>query len=310
MFAVLWPALATGLCTTVGALPFLMVPSVSRRFYDTLLGLGAGLMLAAATLGLLSTALREVHHGEDIDLTKLALVLGGFLVGVALLALMDRLIPHEHAGGHHVHVHDEGYDHQHDHDHERGRSADHQHGQIPGHTHGQAHAHAHEDPHCKLDARGTASDRTARAQGLLVVGVMALHRVPEGLAIGAAYAGGGAALGLTLASAIAVQNAVEGAVMAAPLRRGGLGAPALLVLVTASGLAVPAAAVVGYLLSSVVAWALPGMLSLAAGALIYLTCNEVIPESHSHGNEVRATFGVVAGFVVIMLLQVLFGHAD
>ena len=289
MFAVLWPALATGLCTTAGALPFLMVPSVSRRFYDTLLGFGAGLMLAAATLGLLSTALREVRPGDELDPRRLALVLGGFLVGVALLWMMDRLIPHEHAGGHHVHVQDAVAD---------ARRA-------PRH----GHAHAADDPHCKLDARGTAEDRTARAQGLLVVGVMGLHRVPEGLAIGAAYAGGGAALGLTLAIAIAVQNAVEGAVMAAPLRRGGLGAPALLALVTASGLAVPVAAVVGYLLSSVVAWALPGILSLAAGALIYLTCNEVIPESHSHGNEVRATFGLLSGFVVIMLLQTVFGHA-
>jgi ZIP family zinc transporter len=48
------------------------------------------------------------------------------------------------------------------------------------------------------------------------------------------------------------------------------------------------------------------MLALAAGALIYLTCNEVIPESHSHGHEVRATFGVLAGFVFIMLLRVIF----
>ena len=296
MLAVLWPALAVGLCTTFGAVPFLLLKSVSRRFYDTLLGFGAGLMLAAATLGLLATALHDLRHGQHLDVKGLVYVLGGFLGGVALLRLMDGLIPHEHAGGHHVHM------------------------QTGVHAH-QNGVHAHQerhDPnetvqleaHCKLDAEGTAAERTARMQGLLVVGVMALHRLPEGLAIGAAYAAGAAPLGLTLASAIAVQNAVEGSVMAAPLRRGGLGPVALLAIVAATGMAVPVAAVAGYALSSQAAGALPPMLSLAAGALIYLTCNEVIPESHSHGNEVRATFGVVAGFVAIMLLQVLFGHAD
>ena len=64
----------------------------------------------------------------------------------------------------------------------------------------------------------------------------------------------------------------------------------------------------GYYASSQVAGALPAVLALAAGALLYLTCNEVIPESHSHGNEVRATFGVLAGFVIIMVVQAVFGH--
>ena len=150
---------------------------------------------------------------------------------------------------------------------------------------------------------------TARKQGLLVVGVMSLHRLPEGLAIGAAYAStGDHGLGLTLAAAIAVQNAVEGSVMAAPLRRGGLGVGALLALITATSIVVPIGAVTGYLLSSRIESALPFMLALAAGALLYLTCNEVIPESHSHGHEVRATFGIIAGFVLIILMQSLLGH--
>jgi ZIP family zinc transporter len=97
--------------------------------------------------------------------------------------------------------------------------------------------------------------------------------------------------------------------MAAPLRRGGLGAASLLGLVTASAAAVPLGALTGYALSSSIAWALPAMLALAAGALIYLTCNEIIPESHSHGHERRATFGLLTGFLIIMLLQVGLGHA-
>src|SRR5439155_11133833 len=110
--APLLAAVATGLATTVGAVPFLVARGVSRRFYDTLLGLGAGLMLAAATLGLLSTALEEIRPGGVLDVRALGFVLIGFAVGVALLYLMDRLIPHEHAGGHGAHVHE---DHVHDH---------------------------------------------------------------------------------------------------------------------------------------------------------------------------------------------------
>ena len=49
-------------------------------------------------------------------------------------------------------------------------------------------------------------------------------------------------------------------------------------------------------------------LALAAGALIYLTCNEIIPESHSHKNERRATFGLLAGFLLIILMQLYVGH--
>jgi ZIP family zinc transporter len=268
VLAALLVAVGTGLATTLGALPFLIVADVPRRFYDTLLGLGAGLMLAAATLGLLQTALAGVRPAGELDGVRLVWVLSGFIAGVLLLYLMDRLIPHEHAGGHAAHVHE---DHVHDHG---------------------------------PDGAGRGA---ARKQGLMVVGVMSLHRLPEGFAIGAAWAAGGEELGLPLVLAVAVQNAVEGAVMSAPLRRGGLRARPLLALVTATGMTVPVAALAGYALSSRVAGALPPMLALAAGGLIYLTCNEVIPESHSHGNEVRATFGILAGFLVIILMRVLLG---
>src|SRR6266511_3777819 len=96
---------AVGCATTLGALPVLVVREVSRRSYDTMLGLGAGLMLAAATLGLLPEAVVGVHVGGAVDSGLLALVLAGFMTGVALLWLLDRAIPHAHAGGHHEHMH-------------------------------------------------------------------------------------------------------------------------------------------------------------------------------------------------------------
>jgi len=263
---------AVGCATTLGALPILVSREVSRAVYDTMLGLGAGLMLAAATLGLLTEALVGVRAGGVVQLPLFALVLAGFVVGVALLFGMDRLIPHAHAGGHaeHLHGHDES-------------------------------AHEHCDHH--------SVDDRARHQGLLIIGAMALHRIPEGFAIGAGFATTRAApLGVMLAVAVAVQNAIEGAVMAAPLKRGGIARVRMLALVTATGMSVPLAAVAGYYLVERVAGALPFMLAVGAGALIYLACNEIIPESHSHGNERRATFGLLVGVVGIMVLKVLAGE--
>src|SRR6266567_2693343 len=121
MMGLVFAATLTGCATAVGALPFLVAPVAkamgSRRAYDTLLGFGAGLMLAAATLGLLPAALRTVRHGDHVASGDLAALLGGFAAGALLLCLMDRLIPHVHAGGHHEHQegHGEAGGHEHCH---------------------------------------------------------------------------------------------------------------------------------------------------------------------------------------------------
>ena len=275
MTQLLLVATLTGLSTVVGVLPLLLADGLPRRTYDALLGLGAGLMLAAATLALLPGALYggAQRTTAEASLGRTLIVLGAFATGALLLWLMDHLIPHQHAGGHHGHV-----------------------GGDPSHD--DSHDHCH---HATIDER-------ARHQGLLVLGAMSLHRLPEGFALGAGFAAGGARpLGMVLALAIGVQNAVEGAVMAAPLRRGGLSSFKLLALVSASGMVVPLAALVGYTMADRIAGALPLVLALAAGALISLACNEVIPESHSHGNERRATLGLLTGFAIIIVLQSIFG---
>src|SRR6476659_5008988 len=101
----------TGLATVLGAVPFAFVRELPRRIYDGVLGLGAGLMLAAATLGLISAALHEVARDGAVDVGRLVLVMLGFGVGVGLAAAMDRFIPHRHAGGHHQHLgHEPGHD--------------------------------------------------------------------------------------------------------------------------------------------------------------------------------------------------------
>jgi ZIP family zinc transporter len=261
-------AALSGLATSLGALPFLFVRSVPRRAYDGILGLGAGLMLAAATLGLLSEAVHDVRAEGVLDVGRLSLVVVGFIVGVGLAAIMDRFIPHHHAGGHHQHL-----------------------GHEPGQDHHDAHHHG--------EAR----------RGYAVVGALTLHRIPEGLAIGAGFAAPGSShLGLLLAIAVGVQNVCEGLVMAAPLRQGGVSGKSGFVIVASTGLAIPAAAVIGGALAGMATAAMPFILALAGGTLIYITSNEIIPESHSHGHEGTASAGLVLGFLLTMVLQAILGH--
>jgi ZIP family zinc transporter len=153
----------------------------------------------------------------------------------------------------------------------------------------------------------TIADHAGEARrGLAVAGALTLHRIPEGLAIGAGFAVPGSShLGLLLAIAVGVQNACEGLVMAAPLRQGGIPAGRGFLIVAATGLAIPAAAVVGESLAGLAAHMMPFILALAGGTLIYITSNEIIPESHSHGHEGTASTGVVLGFLVTMVLQAI-----
>jgi len=255
-------AALTGLATGVGALPFFFVRALPRRAYDGVLGLGAGLMLAAATLGLLREALSGVQGAEGLDLPRLALVVTGFVAGVGAAALMDRFIPHRHARGHHEHL-----SHRHS-DHENGGDGD-------------------------EDLRRT----------YLIIGALSIHRVPEGLAIGAGFAASEShRLGLLLSIAVALQNVCEGVVMGAPLRAAGVSPGRSLATVLLTGAAIPAGALAGILVSNAAIAALPFVLSLAAGTLIYVTSNEIIPESHSHGHEGTASAGVATGFLLTMLI--------
>ena len=191
-------ALPTGLATGLGALPILFGRPLPRRAYDGVLGLGAGLMLAAATLGLLAEALHGVRTDSGLDTPRLLLVTGGFLAGVVVAVAMDRFIPHGHARGHHMH--------------------------LPEHDH-DPHDHVHHGEQRRL---------------WFIIGAMSIHRVPEGLAIGAGFAVEHSRLGWMLSIAVALQNVCEGMVMAAPLRKGGMSSLGSLALVSATGLVVPA----------------------------------------------------------------------
>ena len=152
----------------------------------------------------------------------------------------------------------------------------------------------HEHAHC-----GTCGPETRMGRVWLFVNAIALHNLPEGMAMGASFAQADMAVGLPLSTAIAIQDVPEGLAVAVALR--GVGIAAL------SGFMEPLGALIGLGLSSSFELFYPGGLGLAAGAMIFVVSHEVIPETHRNGHQQAATLGLMAGFMVMMVLDTTLG---
>lgn len=133
-----------------------------------------------------------------------------------------------------------------------------------------------------------------------------IHNFPEGLAVGVSFGSGDVAAGLVVAMAIGLQNMPEGLAVALPLLREGYSRRRSLWYGTLTGLVEPVGGLLGVALVSVFHSILPWALAFAAGAMLFVVSDEIIPESHRKGFEREATFGLIAGFVIMMLLDTLF----
>lgn len=153
--------------------------------------------------------------------------------------------------------------------------------------------------------QGVGRDSLRRAW--LFVAAIAIHNLPEGLAIGVAYAGVDLARAQGLATGIALQDIPEGLVVAVTLRTVGYSRGRAAMLGTASGLIEPVAAVAGAVLIDISAGLLPWGLAFAAGAMLYVICHHVIPEAQRNGHNKVASSTLVAGFVVMMVLDTALG---
>ena len=141
----------------------------------------------------------------------------------------------------------------------------------------------------------------------LFVFAIALHNLPEGLALGVGYAGNDGLRGNALATGIAIQDVPEGLVVAVALLAAGYKRWIAVGLGMASGLVEPLGAVLG---ASIIGWSaalLPWGLGFAAGAMLFVISHEIIPESHRKGHEAYATSGLMIGFVLMMLLDTALG---
>jgi len=140
----------------------------------------------------------------------------------------------------------------------------------------------------------------------LFVIAITIHNFPEGLAVGVSFGTGNVAAGLVVATAIGLQNMPEGLAVALPLLREGYSRRRSLWYGTLTGLVEPVGGLLGVALVSVFHPILPWALAFAAGAMLFVVSDEMIPESHRKGFEREATFGLIIGFVVMMLLDSLF----
>jgi zinc transporter, ZIP family len=157
-------------------------------------------------------------------------------------------------------------------------------------------------PH--LHARFTERERPREHhRATLLLSALTIHNVPEGLAVGVAFAAGGPELGVPVAVAILVQNVPEGFAAAAPLLPAGASVWAAIGFAAATGLVEPPAAILGYAVAESIDALLPLALAFAGGAMVYVVVDEMLPESREHGHEREATGGVVLGFAAMMVLD-------
>jgi len=245
-------ASAIGISTVVGAFGGLLVRELDRKYNDMILGAAAGIMLAAAVLGLIGPA-------ASMDLPyALWLAVAGVFAGALLISFLDRITPHLH--------------------------------HLAGLDHEEAHTHNH-----------------GVGKTLLFISAIAIHKIPEGLAAGISF--GTENLGdiITVAGSISLQNVPEAMVIIAPLLSIGVTVRRALAISAGIGLISMIAAVAGFGLVSVIHTLLPFILAFAGGTMLYVVSDEMIPETHSHGYEKQATFALLAGFMLILILQQVLG---
>ncbi len=157
------------------------------------------------------------------------------------------------------------------------------------------------------------SKEKLKSTSMLVLAVT-LHNIPEGMAVGVAFAGLlTCSIGVTVAGAfalaigIAIQNIPEGAIISMPLHSSGKGKFKSFVGGVLSGVVEPIGAIITIMLTQIVVPILPYLLSFAAGAMIYVVVAELIPESQSDKRTNSVTIAVAIGFVIMMLLDVALG---
>ena len=169
-------------------------------------------------------------------------------------------------------------------------------------------------PHFHPGTNTTEGVSTTWRRSVLLVLAITLHNIPEGLAVGVGFGAVGAGFSeatlggaVSLALGIGLQNLPEGLAVALPLRREGFSRFKAFMYGQFSGLVEPAAAILGALVVGVARPLLPFALAFAAGAMIFVVVEDVIPESQSSGHGDWATMGVLFGFTIMMTMDVVLG---
>ncbi len=145
---------------------------------------------------------------------------------------------------------------------------------------------------------------------MLFVMAIAIHKLPEGMAAGVSMSDFSAADdggSLTVSVGIALQNVPEGMVIVAPLLLAGVTRVRTALIAIAIGALEVVGVWIGYSLGSISMSLLPAMLGLAGGAMLYVTSDEMIPETHAHGYQKQATYALLIGFMTLLIVEQFFG---
>lgn len=161
-------------------------------------------------------------------------------------------------------------------------------------------------PHAPINGRLEASQSSLRKVWLFVIAIT-IHNFPEGLAVGVGFGAHDIGNAVALAIGIGLQNIPEGLAVALPLIREGYSAGKAFLIALATGLVEPIGGLLGVALVQVAGPILPFGLAFAAGAMLFVMSDEIIPETHSHGHERAATYAILIGFVIMMFLDVVLG---
>ncbi len=252
MIIVLLTALGVGGATAVGALLGLLIKNPSHKVSDVILSFAAGIMLCAATVGLIIPSLN--FGGKwGILFTVLGMVVGAFC-----LNLIDKVVPHLHKLG-------------------------------------------------GLDEEDHPEKNKAINKVMLFVIAIAIHNLPEGLAAGVSFGTDNITHALTVAGGIALQNIPEGMVIIAPMLATGMTKKKAVLIAFLTGAVEVVGTFLGYFAVSLSTAILPFALSFAGGTMLYVISDEMIPETHSHGNERLATYSLIIGYAVMLALDFFLG---
>lgn len=250
----------TWLMTALGAATVFLFKEINKKTLDMMLGVAAGVMIAASFWSLLSPAIEMEEARGGIGWIPAVI---GFLAGAAFLRIADRLLPHLHNGMK------------------------------------------------KSEAEGLPVKWN---RNTLLILAITLHNIPEGLAVGVVFGSLASGVdGTTLAGAIALtigiglQNFPEGAAISLPMFRDGLSRRKSFMAGQFSGLVELGAGVLGAFAVIHMTTMLPYALAFAAGAMIYVVVEELIPESQRGEHNDLATTGTIAGFALMMFLDVALG---
>lgn len=151
-------------------------------------------------------------------------------------------------------------------------------------------------------------DKTAQLNKvLLFVIAIAIHNLPEGIAAGVSFGTENVAQALTVAGGIALQNIPEGMVIIAPMIAAGMSKKRTFFIALATGVVEIIGTFIGYFAASISLAILPFALAFAGGTMLYVISDEMIPETHAHGNERSATYTLLIGFAVMLVFDFFLG---